>query len=370
MDEASEILPELPHDRSFGIGCVGAGFIMADCHLMAYRKAGLNPVAITSRSFKHAATVANRHGIPAVHGTIKQMLDNPSVDVVDVAVPPDIVAGVVEEIAAHPRTKQGSIRGLLVQKPFGQNYVEAKHLVRLCQQAGLKLAVNQNMRWDQSIRYAKRLVDQNAFGEPVLATIDMRAIPHWMPWQQRQNWLTCRIMSIHHLDTMRYWFGTPERIYASFRPDPRTAATFSHTDGICLYILEYSSGLRCSIVDDVWAGPSREGAGEATGIHWRLEGTTGLAHGTIGWPRYPEREPSTLRWSTNADAGNWHQPLWDSVWFPDAFVGPMGELLCALEQDRQPTISGSDNLFTMALVDAAYRSNTEHRAISLNEVLL
>jgi hypothetical protein len=34
-------LPPLPRDGSVGIGCIGAGFIMADCHLVAYRAAGL-----------------------------------------------------------------------------------------------------------------------------------------------------------------------------------------------------------------------------------------------------------------------------------------------------------------------------------------
>jgi hypothetical protein len=43
-----EHLPPLPSDRSVGIGCIGAGFIMADCHLVAYRAAGLNPVAIAA----------------------------------------------------------------------------------------------------------------------------------------------------------------------------------------------------------------------------------------------------------------------------------------------------------------------------------
>ena len=35
-----------------------------------------------------------------------------------------------------------------------------------------------------------------------------------------------------------------------------------HQDGICLYILEYESGLRASSWDDVWAGP--DGVGDST----------------------------------------------------------------------------------------------------------
>ena len=37
-------LPELPKRRDWRIGCAGAGFIMRDCHLVAYRQAGFNPV--------------------------------------------------------------------------------------------------------------------------------------------------------------------------------------------------------------------------------------------------------------------------------------------------------------------------------------
>ena len=43
-------LPKLPRNKKPGIGCIGSGFIMADCHLVAYRSAGFNPVAIASRS--------------------------------------------------------------------------------------------------------------------------------------------------------------------------------------------------------------------------------------------------------------------------------------------------------------------------------
>ena len=59
-------LPPLPRDRSVGIGCIGAGFIMADCHLVAYRAAGLNPVAIFAPRRAAAEEVAARHGIPTV----------------------------------------------------------------------------------------------------------------------------------------------------------------------------------------------------------------------------------------------------------------------------------------------------------------
>jgi hypothetical protein len=46
----------------------------------------------------------------------------------------------------------------------------------------------------------------------------------------------------------------------------------------------------------------------------------------------------------------------------------MTQLLCAIEQGKEPEISGRDNLKTMALVDAAYLSAAEHRAVDLAEI--
>lgn len=360
---ALAIHPTLPKRKDWRIGLVGAGFIIADCHLVAYRNAGFNPVAIASRNRAKAAEASVRHKIGTIHGGVEELLNDERVEVLDIGVPPDKQFEVVQQAV-----RRKHIKGILCQKPLGVNYAQAAEIVRLCRDAGKTLAVNQNMRYDQSVRGAKDLLSRELLGAPVLATIEMRAIPHWMPWQAEQGWCTLRIMSIHHLDTFRLWFGDPERIYASARTDPRTK--FKHTDGICLYILEYASGLRCSSWDDVWTGPAKEGCEPDIGIKWRIEGTDGLARGTIGWPKYPERRPSTLDYTCKSLPGQWHQPRWNEVWFPDAFAGPMSELLCALESGGEPvSLSGADNLKTMALVDAAYASAEQHRAVDPREMV-
>jgi predicted dehydrogenase len=357
-------LPELPARLDVPIACIGSGFIMADCHLVAYRQAGFNPVAISSRTFANASTVAERHGLTAYEDA-QQMIEASEAEVVDVAVPPDVQYEVIRQIVANP----SSVRAILAQKPLGMDYSQAREIVTLCDDAGILLAVNQNMRYDQSVRACRDLLERGVLGDPVLASIDMRAIPHWMPWQQRLGWVTLRIMSIHHLDTFRYWLGDPERVYCSTRPDPRTSSLFEHEDGICLYILEFANGARATAWDDVWAGPSREGGAEDIGIRWRVEGTEGMARGTIGWPSYPDLTPSTLDYTTIHDQDKWHSPRWDEVWFPDAFVGTMAQLLVALETESEPEISGRDNLLTMALVEACYRSSLEKRVVEIQEIL-
>lgn len=363
LDLNLNYLPRLPGRKDLGIGCIGAGFIMRDCHLLAYRQAGFNPAAITSRNIEHARAVAQQYAIPRVHATVDELLSDPAVAVLDIAVPPDLQADIIRKAVRH----KDHVKGILAQKPLALTVRDARECVALCEQAGITLAVNQNMRYDQSVRAMKDVLKRGWIGAPVLGTIDMRAIPHWMPWSEGLPSLSTFIMSIHHLDTFRYWFGTPDRVLASTRPDPRTQ--FPHTDGINLYILEYDNGCRASSWDDVWTGPAREGSQSDIGIRWRVEGTDGLARGTIGWPSYPARTPSTLDFTTKQQPGYWLQPRWPEVWFPDAFVGTMAQLLCALEDGTEPEISGRDNVETIALCAAVFAAAQEHRVTTVREFL-
>ena len=92
---------------------------------------------------------------------------------------------------------------------------------------------------------------------------------------------------------------------------------------------------------------AREGAEPDIYIRWRVEGADGLARGTIGWPGYPARVPSTLDFTTKHHAG-WQSPRWPEAWLPDAFAGTMAQLLCSktgpirrLAGPRQP---GNDRI--------------------------
>jgi predicted dehydrogenase len=351
------ILPE----SKLGIGVVGAGFIVRDCHLVAYADAEFQVVGITSRSLEKAREVAALRKVPKVYRSLEELLEDSAVEVLDIAVPPHEQPGVIRRVLAHQRR----VRGILAQKPLAMSYPEAAALVQACERAGVVLQVNQNMRYDQSVRYLKALLDQGLLGEPVLATIEMRAIPHWMPWAEAGRSLSTFVMSIHHLDTFRYWLGDPLRVLASTRPDPRTR--FPHEDGINLYILEYENGARATGWDDVWTGPAREGAGSSIAVRWRFEGTLGLALGEIGWPGWPQRVPSTIDYTTARDSGSWHRPRWPETWFPDAFAAPMGNLIAALESGSELEIPGRDNLKTIALCEAVLAAAREHRVTQPEE---
>ena len=353
---------ESPARKDWRIGCIGSGFIMADCHLESYRNAGFNPVAIASRTPANAKAVAERHNIPKVYDTWQEMLKDDSIEILDIAYPPDQQLEIVREAV-----KCSNLKGILCQKPIEMSIENAREIVRLGEENGKAIAVNSNMRCDQSMRALKYLLDTGELGEPVLATIEMRAIPHWQTFLQEYDKLEIFGMGIHHVDIFRFMFGDPAEITAVCRTDPRTK--FEHVDGIVQFTYKYDNGIMATSLDDVWAWPE-EPCEKDIYIKWRVEGTEGMAQGTIGWPKYPDRCPSTLRFTSKRYPHQWIEPQWDTVWFPDAFEGTMAQLLRAVEKGAEPEISARDNVHTIACVEACYKSIAEKRTVALSELLL
>lgn len=350
-----------PKRKDWRIGCIGSGFIMDDCHLVSYRNAGFNPIAIASRTPEHAEACAQRHGIPKVYRTWREMLQDDSLEILDIAYPPDQQLEIVQEAV-----KCKNLRGILCQKPIEMSLENAREIVRLGEENGKVIAVNSNMRCDQSMRALKYLLDTKELGDPVLATIEMRAIPHWQEFLKQYDKLEIFGMGIHHVDSFRFLFGDPAEITCVCRTDPRSK--FQHVDGITQYTFKYENDFMATSLDDVWAWPE-DPCEKDIYIRWRVEGTEGMAEGTIGWPMYPDRCPSTIRFTSKRHPA-WVAPKWDTVWFPDAFEGTMSGLLRAVEQGTEPEISARDNVRTIACVEACYRSIREKRTVALKELLL
>jgi predicted dehydrogenase len=345
--------------REFAIGCIGAGMIMAECHLAAYRQAGFKVAAIASRTEAKAQAVAERWDIPTVHATPEALIEDRQIDIVDIAYPPDQQPDLIRKALAAPH-----IKAILAQKPLALTLEEAISLRDEAAKAGKILSVNQNMRYDQSMRVLKQILDKGELGVPVFATIEMRAIPHWQCFLEDYDRLTLSNMSVHHLDVLRFLFGEPNTITTATRTDPRT--TFEHKDGITISTLAFPDGLLAVSMEDVWSGPREEGFDSDIYIKWRVEGTDGVAQGTIGWP---DGSPSTLTYaSRTTTGGKWVTPKWDTQWFPHAFIGVMEQLQYALKTGEPPALSVADNVRTVALVEAGYRSIAEGRTVRLSEI--
>ncbi|MCL6444632.1 MAG: Gfo/Idh/MocA family oxidoreductase [Alicyclobacillus sp.] len=350
MPFSVDYLPKLSIKRRHTIGIYGSGFIVRECHLPAYRDAGYHVAGITSRTVEHAEEVARAFGLPKVYETFEDMVNDPDIEVVDIAIPPHEQLNAVRMAAARGKH-------ILAQKPLATHYREACEIVDICQQAGVKLVVNQNGRFDPAVLMARQLLQQGWVGKPVIATIELRFKPHWQTFIHEYDRLMFLNMSIHHLDQFRFWFGEPVRLYASSVPHPNGEYKGEYLGA---YILEYDNGFMASAWDDgfTWDPPS-------FGVFYKIEGTEGVVKMNIGWP---SGGPSTLTFFSKQLGDIWYTPNLEGSWFPGAFRYTMGELLQCIETGEESHISGRNNLLTMAMVEACYVSQREKRAVSIAEI--
>jgi predicted dehydrogenase len=140
------------------IGIVGAGGIVKAAHLPAYRAAGFHVSAIFDQDLARATTLALEFGVPKVCQTLDDMLMDPSIEVMDIALPPDAQSQVIQEAV-----KQN--KHLLCQKPLARSALCAARLVNAAENASVKLAVNVSMRWAPAMREIATLIRGGAIGQ-------------------------------------------------------------------------------------------------------------------------------------------------------------------------------------------------------------
>jgi predicted dehydrogenase len=345
-----DYLPRMPARRDRGIGIVGAGGIVRYAHLPAYRSAGFKVAGITDIDVDRARQVAAEQHIPTVYPDLDALLDDPAVEILDVAVYPGAQPAIVEravEVGKH----------VLCQKPFALDYATGLRMVEMAEAAGLKLAVNQQMRWDAGIRYSKLLLDRGLLGQPVYATIQVHVSTDWTlwPWILASARHELLYHSIHYQDSLRYLFGLPDLVYTSGTRQPGEAAA-GETKTLTVWTFDSGLHVLIDVNHGVWADDRY--------AIFRFEGTDGVIKGTIGLMYdYPHGRPDTLAFATRDHPQRWHEPVLETRWVPDAFVGPMASLMCAIEDGGEPETSGRDNLMTLQTVFAGYRSMAEGRAV-------
>lgn len=340
--------------RDRGIGIIGCGGIVASAHLPAYRAAGLNVVVVHDLDPAKAREVAERFGVGRVADTVEELIATPGVDIVDLAVPPWVQPGMVS-LAAQAG------KHLLCQKPLALDYTTALEEVETAEAAGVLLAVNQQMRWDAGIAASRDLIERGALGNVAEAQVQVAVSTPWhlWPWLASAPRLEVMYHSIHYQDALRSIMGDPVWVTSVHGRYPEQEEVRGETS--TRTILEYADGSTSLVVANHY---NQHGAPYA---HFRFLGTKATLEGTIGLLYdYPHGRPDTL--SLYHDGVETRVYEFDTRWIPDAFLGPMADLMDAIETGRQPLTSGRDNLGTIAVAMAAYRSAGERRSVRVDEI--
>lgn len=334
----------IPEQHRRPIAIVGAGGIVDYAHLPAYTQAGLEVVSIFDLDGEKAAAVAERHGIDTVYDSLDELIADQRAEVVDIAVQP----------WAQPEIATSALEAgkhLLCQKPLALEVETAEALVADAKKRGLKLAVNQQMRFEEGIAAARAMVRSGWIGQPVAMSLTVNVKTDWglWPWIAASERIEIMYHSIHYFDSIRSILGDPELVWCT---GTRTPGQEALGETRTMSTLVFPGGARAlvHVTHENMAGDF-----EAT---FRIDGSEGSIKGTLGLLYdYPNGRPDTLEvFSRVVPTDGWLPYPVTTRWVPDAFAGPMGSLLEAIATDGVPVTSGADNLNTIRLVHALYRS--------------
>jgi len=331
-----------PPSRPRPIVIVGAGSIVRDAHLPAYRRLDLPVAGVFDIRPVAARTTAARFDIPRVFESLDAAAAVPDA-VFDVAVPGDQVLGILEQLPT------GS--AVLMQKPMGQDLSAANAIRACCHGRRLAAAVNFQLRFAPNVLALHDLLRRDALG--TLVDIDVRIVidQPWANWTFLKGAPRLEVLyhSIHYLDAIRWLAGEPQGAYcrAVRHPDLPDFA-----DARSSIILDYGDRIRCALTLNHThrAGPRHRVS------QMSVDGTRGSALLTMGVNLdYPAGPADTMEIGCG---GAWRSVPLRGSWFTEAFEGPMCNLQRFVAgEDRELVGSVDDAIRTMALVEACYESS-------------
>jgi predicted dehydrogenase len=229
---------------------------------------------------------------------------------------------------------------VLSQKPFVVDLAVGERLAKIADMMDVKLAVNQNGRWAPHFSYMREAVRAGLVGE----VVSVHSHNHWdhnwtatTPFNEVRH-LILYDYAIHWCDIVCCFMGgkVPNAIFASNAHAPNQKST---PPLLAQIHLTYDGG-QASLVFD------------ASTMYGKHEITTVI--GTKGTLTHVDADGKSQ--VTLYDERGLARPRLQGVWFPDGFHGAMAELLCAIEEDREPSHSARNNLASLAVCFAAVSS--------------
>jgi D-apiose dehydrogenase len=335
---------------------IGCGFFAIN-HLHGWRDAaGAEIVAICDTNPARLAIAGDGFGITRRYAEAGEMLRAERPDFVDIATTAPSHRPLVELAA-------GLGIPVIVQKPFAATLDDAKAMVQACKAAGVPLMVHENFRWQSPILKVREILQSGEIGEVFWGRVSFRSaydVFSGQPYLAEGDRFIVEDLGIHALDVARFLFGDVTNVSARIkRVNPAIRG-----EDVATALLDHGSGM-ASVVDCSYATQLERELFPQTLLE--IDGTKGsLRLGpdyelavTSGGRTHKERiAPPLLPWATRP----WHN-IQESV----ALI--QQHWVDCLAKGLEPATSGRDNLQTLALVDAVYRSAATSKTVALSDLL-
>lgn len=153
--------------------------------------------------------------VETLYEDYNDLVQDNNVDVVYVCTPTNKHSDMV-------RAAAGARKQIFCEKPLAHSAPQARDLLAVAQDAGVKTTVGLVLRYNQFLLYAKKLIEEKDFGKPMLAHIrDDQRFPvdyiyysQWRGTKAQAGGGTLIEHSIHDIDLLRWFFGDVESVYA------------------------------------------------------------------------------------------------------------------------------------------------------------
>ncbi len=357
------------------IGIIGAGAIVEHAFLPGFAAPGspqaacasadwffdgcpgAQVVMLASRGRERLERLADKFGVPAVTTDWRGLIESRDLDAVCVATP---------NYLHHPMTVAAARAGkhVLVEKPMALTMEQARDMVNAADKAGVLLMVHQNQRFAPEHEVAKQIVDSGILG-PILS---MRARwSHAGPenWSPTGAWFFSKAeaghgamfdLGIHKFDLMRFMTRFEVAEVSAF-----TAALAKRIEvedqGVAA--LRFTSGA-LGVVEASWASPPNENSIKLYGTRGSLQvGLESDPRVSASFEKHPED-------AGRLPAGEWQGERYlPRVPGASRLGGPFRHFVDCITTGRECIASGADNLKSLEIALAAFRSAVEGRVIRL-----
>ena len=331
-----QYLPPKPKDYNPKIAVIGTGGI-SEYHLKAYQKCGFQVVALANRTEGKAKSLRDKYFPEAsVHKDFQEILTVDEIEIIDVTPHPSDRLPILYDCL-------NAGKHVLSQKPFVLDLEEGKKLADLADRNKRRIAVNQNGRWAPHFSYIRNAIEQGIIGEVTSINFSLQWDQTWIkgiPSFEKMDNLILFDFAIHWFDITACMMKTqnPEKIYAS---RVRHSKQSYRPPALASVIIDYPK-TQVSMSFNAHCTQGEEDTTTVVGTKGTLRSRgSGLNDQSIIEVHLRE--------------GSVKIPL-KGCWFESGFQGAMSELLCAIEEDRDPYHSARNNLRSLELCFAANES--------------
>ena len=354
----------------YNIAILGCGKV-AHLHASAIQNLPNARLAgVWSRTQQTANGFACQYKVPA-YTDVAELIKKEKIDLAVVCTP-------------HPfhlePAQQAALQGanILVEKPLASTLEDADKIISTCKKAGVKLGVVSQRRWYEPVLRVKKAIEAGKIGKPVLGTVNMlgwRDKSYYDADKWRGNWKTegggvLVNQAPHQLDILLWFMGEVEEVYGIWR---NLNHPYIEVEDTALAVIKFRNGGIGNVIVSNSQKPGIYGKVHVHGENGASAGvqTDGGAMFIAGMKGILEPPVNDL-WTIPGEeelAEKWKME--DVRHFSS--IDPMThymerqieDFLFALDENRDPLVTGEDGRRTVELFTAIYRSTRDNLPIKL-----